>query len=329
MVDPYLVRLQFVKTLIDKGYFGKEKDIMSGRIEKVQDVQQAMEYFSVMAGICADALNGKSLAKACGERGVSPLKFNNMIHNRIPTYILKDRVNADPDKKYDIKSFLSWQELLWLDIFGEKDYSLIPPDVDEAVDAALKDTYITKRERTVIFMRYKEQMTLDECGKHFNISRDRIRQIEAKALRKLRMPRRSYWMRYGKVAREKLDRLQYIRNALVVSEKIKDLDNQINEALTHNDIQRLLDLKNKLALHLAEYNVAENSDPDVLDIPIEELELSVRSYNCLRRHGDNTVGDICKMSYDELISVRNLGRRSCAEIIDKLHSLGVDLREVE
>jgi len=64
----------------------------------------------------------------------------------------------------------------------------------------------------------------------------------------------------------------------------------------------------------------------VLEMTIEELDLSVRSFNCLKRAGINTVEDLINKSEEEMIKVRNLGRKSLEEVINKLDSLGFALR---
>ena len=66
-----------------------------------------------------------------------------------------------------------------------------------------------------------------------------------------------------------------------------------------------------------------------LDVTIDELELSVRSYNCLKRAGINTVKDLTSKTEDEMIKVRNLGRKSLDEVIEKLNSMGLDLAKGE
>ena len=63
----------------------------------------------------------------------------------------------------------------------------------------------------------------------------------------------------------------------------------------------------------------------VLEMTIEELDLSVRSFNCLKRAGINTVEDLVNKSEDEMMKVRNLGRKSLEEVIAKLNSLGFNL----
>ena len=64
-----------------------------------------------------------------------------------------------------------------------------------------------------------------------------------------------------------------------------------------------------------------------LDKVIEELDLSVRSYNCLKRAGINTVADLANMSEPEMLKVKNLGRKSLVEVKDKLDSLGLSLKK--
>ena len=59
---------------------------------------------------------------------------------------------------------------------------------------------------------------------------------------------------------------------------------------------------------------------------LEELDLSVRSYNCLKRNGLKTVQDLCNMKESELMTVRNLGKKSYKEILDKLANLGLSLQ---
>ena len=64
-------------------------------------------------------------------------------------------------------------------------------------------------------------------------------------------------------------------------------------------------------------------------MPIEELDLSVRSFNCLKRAGIDTVGDLINRTEEDMIKVRNLGRKSLDEVIQKVHSLGLELKRVE
>ncbi|ALS75435.1 DNA-directed RNA polymerase subunit alpha [Planococcus sp. CP5-4] len=71
----------------------------------------------------------------------------------------------------------------------------------------------------------------------------------------------------------------------------------------------------------------EDQKEKVLEMTIEELDLSVRSYNCLKRAGINTVHELANKSEDDMMKVRNLGRKSLEEVKVKLEDLGLGLRK--
>ena len=74
---------------------------------------------------------------------------------------------------------------------------------------------------------------------------------------------------------------------------------------------------------------AETQRDKVLEMTIEELDLSVRSFNCLKRANINTVEDLISKSEDEMIKVRNLGRKSLEEVVHKLAMMGLSLQSDE
>lgn len=82
--------------------------------------------------------------------------------------------------------------------------------------------------------------------------------------------------------------------------------------------------------NMSSYDILVSQDDDkqqkVLEMSVEDLDLSVRSYNCLKRAGIHTVEDLTKKSEEDMLKVRNLGRKSLEEVINKLHDLGLDLR---
>jgi len=73
----------------------------------------------------------------------------------------------------------------------------------------------------------------------------------------------------------------------------------------------------------------EDAKVDVKTMNIDELELSVRSYNCLKRAGINTVAELTNKTSDDMMKVRNLGRKSLDEVLAKLKELGLELRGEE
>jgi DNA-directed RNA polymerase subunit alpha len=80
-----------------------------------------------------------------------------------------------------------------------------------------------------------------------------------------------------------------------------------------------------------EVEIATEKDEDererILDMTIEELDLSVRSYNCLKRAGINTVGELINKTEDDMMKVRNLGKKSLEEVQQKLDELNFALKE--
>ena len=81
----------------------------------------------------------------------------------------------------------------------------------------------------------------------------------------------------------------------------------------------------------AEIMVEHDNDEKekVLEMNIDELELSVRSYNCLKRAGINTVEELCNRTPEDMMKVRNLGRKSLEEVLAKLKELGLELNPSE
>ena len=137
---------------------------------------------------------------------------------------------------------------------------------------------LSEREQMIVWSRYSQNKTLEEVAKELNVTRERIRQIEAKALRKLGHPR---------------------NRSCVMAISVKQHQDEIRE--------------------YAEEMKKNGALPKVIaEIPIEELELSVRAYNCLKRAGINTIVQLQELSEEKLLSVRNLGRKATAEIQSKL-----------
>ena len=73
----------------------------------------------------------------------------------------------------------------------------------------------------------------------------------------------------------------------------------------------------------------EDKKDKVLEMTIEELDLSVRAYNCLKRAGINNVSELVTKNQEDMMKVRNLGRKSLEEVEQKLNALGLGLRPNE
>lgn len=187
---------------------------------------------------------------------------------------------------------------LILAVFGElKEYS------KSGLENALST--LTEREEEVLRYRFEQGLSLMEVGKIYDITRERIRQIEAKALRKLRHPARADML------------LMVSKQSFVeLEQKYKKLGHEyyiLSEAYAE---LKGMDAENVPMAARAVLNA---------DKPIEELGLSVRPYNVLNRAGCKTVKDIIKFTIDKLRNLRNMGIHSEAEILEKLHQCGYKL----
>ena len=81
--------------------------------------------------------------------------------------------------------------------------------------------------------------------------------------------------------------------------------------------------------HVAVEKDVSGKTEKILEMQIEDLDLSVRSFNCLKRASVNTVGDLAEKTEEDMMKVRNLGRKSLEEVIQKLESLGLSLKKEE
>lgn len=179
----------------------------------------------------------------------------------------------------------NYPDNLLYDIFGcEWEYPH-PGDFDGSLEYVLRT--LTERERRVLDFRYKDGLTLEEIGKRFCVTRERARQIYARALRKLCNPQRLNYLKYG--------------------------------------VSGVIRRKSESAREAALASLPKHDKPE--DITLEELVLSVRSYNCLKRAGMNTLRDVSEMTFDELCHVRNLGKKSIDEICAVLTNYGIRLKK--
>jgi DNA-directed RNA polymerase, alpha subunit, bacterial and chloroplast-type len=90
-----------------------------------------------------------------------------------------------------------------------------------------------------------------------------------------------------------------------------------------------VDLSDEISAKSTVVEKNDNSKPPLGDITIEELDLSVRSFNCLKRAGINTVADLLNTTEEDMMKVRNLGRKSFEEVVKKMEELGLKLAKDE
>lgn len=182
---------------------------------------------------------------------------------------------------------------------------------------------LSEHEQDVIRKRYIDLMTLDEIASLWHVTRERVRQCEAKALRKLRHPSRFKMIKYGYDNTALLDENEELNQKKAALEKEKKILDAFEEEL--NTRSRDLRFKaEQLGLPPDEIKKVEAGSLKLVttaNAPLENLDLSVRSYNCLKRAGIKTVGELVahiSESGEKWVLIRNLGKKGAAEISEKL-----------
>ena len=123
---------------------------------------------------------------------------------------------------------------------------------------------------------------------------------------------------------DKLTMEVWTDGTISAKEALSQAANLLNEHL-----KLFIDLSEEAGLAEILVEKDEKGKEKILEMTIEDLDLSVRSFNCLKRAGINTVDDLINKSEEEMMKVRNLGKKSFDEVKEKLQSLGFDLSSEE
>lgn len=157
---------------------------------------------------------------------------------------------------------------------------------------------LTERQRTVCKMRFEDEMTYEQIAKRFGLTRERIRQVLAKAIRTLRHPSRFKYIQHGvEIASGKLKAQMQARQA--------------------EELERLMDVERR-----------RSEVRNILDRPVEALGLSVRAFNCLWRDEIKTVEQLMTLEVDDIKRMRCAGRKTLAEILGAQEQIKRELEEV-
>lgn len=181
----------------------------------------------------------------------------------------------------------------------------------------LMNEKLNERERDVVIQRWRDGKTYEEIGRIYNVTRERIRQIEVKAIRKLSYPPSlvNFACIPFSMYIDLQKRLEYAQE-IIRREKVRVTEFS-NEATTYfcsieTDEEDIIKPEPKPA----------NTNDFIKSKEIEYMEFSVRSYNCLLRAGYRTIGDILQADEESFRRIRNLGKKSADEIIYKIHAIG-------
>lgn len=158
------------------------------------------------------------------------------------------------------------------------------------------------REYEVLMYRYNSKMTLRAIGEIYGLSVERMRQIENKALRKLRTPSRWNYIKLGVAGYWQQRKKQYYDQGY----RTGYLDGYENGVKDEKEGRK-----------------RAYEDNPVLDLIIENLELSTRAFQCLRRMGCHRIGDVAAKDAESILKTRNMGKKSMDEIARALHKRNI------
>lgn len=261
------------------------------------------EYACKLLDVSGAVIKGESVSQACLKAGIDYAVFRRLF--------LKDGIRRNEEVLINAEpinpqlQFNDWRQDLLYDIFNRRDMYVID-DFDSVFEYVGKNA-LTEREFDILKRHYVELETLEEIGAAHGVTRDRIRQILAKAIRKLRAPRFSRYFRFGMVVdyRDQVDKAidDYVRAISASKKNLKRLKDAVHKGLLSDDETELI----------------FDAFPSLTENPkIEDLELSVRPYNCLYRAGIKTVSDLVDLAPADFFKIRNLGKKSVKEIIEHL-----------
>ena len=208
----------------------------------------------------------------------------------------------------NIKEKKEYPENLLAQVFVNGLPTEMPDDVALVLEYIIQKT-LTEREGRVLDMRYKRYMTMAAIGEEYGLRAERIRQIEAKAVRKLRHPSRSRYILMGMEGY-----INYLRDT-AVDERLREYKKEI------------VTLEKKIAeLTDTEYEEEKN---ELENAPLAELDLSVRTFNILYRAGYSTVKELLDADAEKIVSLPNLGLKNFSDLIDVLSEKGFGWKSAE
>lgn len=183
----------------------------------------------------------------------------------------------------------------------------VPADINGTVEYLLH-TFLSQRENDILHQRFKLCKTYAEIGEIYQITGERVRKIEEKALNRLRSP----------------GCMKYLQNGIYKATQI-DINNAAEQAVSA-ELSTAVAYLRELLINKTNF-LDERPVIVTAKTEIEDLNLSVRCYNSVKRAGINKVGDLEKMTFRELRLIRNLGKHSLDELIGKLAEQGVSFQE--
>lgn len=295
---------------------------------------QVREDLLAIADDIQAVIDGQTTLTAIAKtHGMDCNTFSRMLRTKFAPYLKKELVAVE-DVPGMLNALMGPADRMMADILGielKDEVLAVLPEFDPELLLYVAGTTLTERESRAMELKYgygcaDRPHSHQEIGREFYVTGERARGICAKALRKMRNPAR---------LKKVFPMLTDVGSGLVDASQhtLADATRDLAEAVTaFSRASRMKDL--------AEHIKTPGSSPELIDagrqllaegtgipfrdpatVTLEDMEVSVRAYNCCKRAGLDTAKDILDMGLDRLMTVRNLGRRCMDEVCDKVLKL--------
>ncbi len=196
---------------------------------------------------------------------------------------------------------------------GHWEYSL-PEDIEQSLAYVLAG--LTEQEQEIIYAYFHERLTYKEIALTQKVTIGRIQNIVAKSVDKLSHPTRMQFLIHG---------VKGVIQKTSVEAAQKAISIRLEQALL--DVDKIAQYLHTITCKEECLNISPKCEEPSWAVRLDELDLSCRSYNCLKRAGVTTILDITKMSKDDLMHVKNMGRKSFEEVVNIVHNRGLKLAD--
>ena len=304
-----------------------KREVHTQSESKKQLLNEQIECFKRLISACEEIRDGHSETYVCEKYNISRRQFRSIIFDDKLGFDFK-AIDLPPtdegDSNYRKYWFERWDDYCWEEklfcvIFNEYDIRNVPANIEKSIPLAMES--LSESERDVLLYRFRDGLSFSAISEILNLTNERIRWIESKALRKMRHPSRSNILIYGAdildIDKERKRRTEVMLNSY---------KENVEKALESAEKATLLDMRRSIDKKLKEIDPDEKVE---VDITIESLGLSVRTYNCCRRGGYRYINDFRGKTVNEILNIRNFGRKSFEELVSALEQSGIELKEDE
>lgn len=306
----------------------KKNALIKRRLEKKALLEKYLDITNAV-------INGSSESAACQKYGVPIMTYRHFVD-----YSAEYSSNMNLQNEASDDSLLRAAEDRFIyDLLGPSGYAR--DDFWEAYEITTQKA-LSPREKQAVDLRYKEDYILDEIAEVLGVTRERSRQLVRKAIRKLTGYKYRIYFECGVKEAKAYEETQALMHDITekrceYAKKRQELEKYLSDITTCVDLQHVIQKSLKTGnitqsnfdTFVKLFSQYQQLEPPALPdtaLPVEDMNLSPRAYNILKRAGINTLGDILKLSLAELQRLRWAGTKSCMEIVAKVEDFGYQLK---